>query len=145
MYRFTSILIAAALSAGPALAQDRWMSIPDPAPMPEPASSGMAPVNGIEMYYATYGAGDPVIGRSPYDNLRLRLPGELADVRQHMIIRRQFILFGEPVESGINVDHKSSDKGIFFSPGISDRKHCLVFGVYNDENIGQDAAVPISL
>ncbi|MEZ5885760.1 MAG: alpha/beta fold hydrolase [Paracoccaceae bacterium] len=44
-----------------AQAEDRWMSIPKPPPMPEAASSGTAPVNGIEMYYATYGAGDPVL------------------------------------------------------------------------------------
>lgn len=37
------------------------MSIPKPPAMPEAASSGMAPVNGIQMYYATYGAGDPVL------------------------------------------------------------------------------------
>jgi pimeloyl-ACP methyl ester carboxylesterase len=55
------ILAAALLFAGPALAQDRWMQIPDPVAMPEPAASGMAPVNGIQMYYATYGAGDPVL------------------------------------------------------------------------------------
>lgn len=47
--------------ASPALAQDRWMSVPKPAPMPAPASTGMAEVNGIQMYYATYGAGDPVL------------------------------------------------------------------------------------
>ena len=29
--------------------------------MPTPAESGYAPVNGIEMYYAVYGAGDPVL------------------------------------------------------------------------------------
>lgn len=29
--------------------------------MPTPVSTGKAPVNGIEMYYATYGAGDPVL------------------------------------------------------------------------------------
>jgi pimeloyl-ACP methyl ester carboxylesterase len=29
--------------------------------MPTPVATGMAPVNGIEMYYATYGAGDPVL------------------------------------------------------------------------------------
>lgn len=53
----------AALSAMslPALAEDRWMSIPEPPPMPAPASTGMAPVNGIQMYYATFGAGDPVL------------------------------------------------------------------------------------
>ena len=47
--------------ATPVLAEDRWMAVPDAAPMPAPASTGMAPVNGIEMYYATYGAGDPVL------------------------------------------------------------------------------------
>jgi pimeloyl-ACP methyl ester carboxylesterase len=44
-----------------AQAEDRWMSIPKPPPMPAPSSSGMAPINGIEMYYATFGAGDPVL------------------------------------------------------------------------------------
>ena len=42
-------------------AEDRWMVIPKPPAMPEAASSGMAEVNGIRMYYATYGAGDPVL------------------------------------------------------------------------------------
>jgi len=45
----------------PAHAEDRWLSIPEAPPMPAPASTGKAPVNGIEMYYATYGAGDPVL------------------------------------------------------------------------------------
>jgi pimeloyl-ACP methyl ester carboxylesterase len=45
----------------PALAEDRWMAIPAAAPMPAAVSTGMAPVNGIEMYYATFGAGDPVL------------------------------------------------------------------------------------
>ena len=57
-----SLLLSLSLAlASPALAEDRWMSIPHPAPMPAAASSGMAPVNGIAMYYATYGAGDPVL------------------------------------------------------------------------------------
>ncbi len=41
-----------------AQADDRWMSIPAPPPMPDAAESGLAPVNGIEMYYAVYGDGD---------------------------------------------------------------------------------------
>lgn len=49
------------LLASPLMAEDRWMSIPRPAPMPTPVATGMAPVNGIQMYYATYGAGDPVL------------------------------------------------------------------------------------
>ena len=54
------LLFSAGLSL-PALAEDRWMSVPTPGAMPAPVSTGMAPVNGIEMYYATYGAGDPVL------------------------------------------------------------------------------------
>ena len=47
--------------AFPAMAEDRWMTIPDAPAMPAPAQTGMADVNGIQMYYATYGAGDPVL------------------------------------------------------------------------------------
>ena len=53
--------LAAALLASPALAQDRWTLIPHWDPMPVPASSGLAEVNGISMYYATFGAGAPVL------------------------------------------------------------------------------------
>ena len=57
------LTLAAALVAVATIAhaEDRWMTIPKPPAMPAAASSGMAPVNGIEMYYATYGAGDPVL------------------------------------------------------------------------------------
>ncbi|MEO6299985.1 MAG: alpha/beta fold hydrolase [Paracoccaceae bacterium] len=50
-----------ALLATPVLAEDRWMSVPVPPPMPTPIASGMAPVNGISMYFATFGAGKPVL------------------------------------------------------------------------------------
>lgn len=57
-----AVVIAAALVlAMPAWAEDRWMTVPEAAPMPVPLTSGKAAVNGIEMYYATYGAGDPVL------------------------------------------------------------------------------------
>lgn len=46
---------------GSARAEDRWASIPTPPPMPAPMTSGKAPVNGIEMYFATFGAGSPVL------------------------------------------------------------------------------------
>ena len=61
MRPLTFALITALIFATPALAEDRWMSIPKPMAMPAAASSGMAAVNGIRMYYATYGAGDPVL------------------------------------------------------------------------------------
>jgi pimeloyl-ACP methyl ester carboxylesterase len=54
-------LALALLVAFPAQAEDVWMTVPDAPPMPAAASTGMAPVNGIEMYYATYGAGAPIL------------------------------------------------------------------------------------
>lgn len=56
---FAAALVLALSS--PALAEDVWLTVPDAAPMPVPVSSGLAPVNGIEMQYATFGAGDPVL------------------------------------------------------------------------------------
>ncbi len=53
------LAFATAAATTTARAEDRWMTLPHPGPMPAPASSGMAPVNGIEMYYATYGAASP--------------------------------------------------------------------------------------
>ncbi len=44
-----------------AQAEDRWMTLPDPPALPQATESGYAPVNGIQMYYAVYGAGDPVL------------------------------------------------------------------------------------
>jgi hypothetical protein len=54
-------LYAAGFLASAALAQEVWQTLPEPPPMPEPAESGMAPVNDIEMYYAVYGEGEPVL------------------------------------------------------------------------------------
>jgi pimeloyl-ACP methyl ester carboxylesterase len=49
------------LFAVAAVAGDRWLDLPRPPAMPEPVKSGYAPVNGIDMYYAVYGAGDPIL------------------------------------------------------------------------------------
>ncbi len=54
-------LCAASLLVGAGNAQEVWQTLPEPPPMPEPAESGMAPVNDIEMYYAVYGEGEPVL------------------------------------------------------------------------------------
>jgi pimeloyl-ACP methyl ester carboxylesterase len=42
-------------------AEDRWMTIPEPPAMPQASESGYAPVNGIQMYYAVYGTGGPIL------------------------------------------------------------------------------------
>jgi pimeloyl-ACP methyl ester carboxylesterase len=52
-------VMIAALSV--ALAAERWQTVPPTPPMPPAVSSGYAPVNGIKMYYAIYGQGDPIL------------------------------------------------------------------------------------
>lgn len=49
------------ISAGFASAEERWLTLPEPAAMPKPDQSGYAPVNGIQMYYAVFGTGDPIL------------------------------------------------------------------------------------
>jgi pimeloyl-ACP methyl ester carboxylesterase len=53
--------LAASLVVAGAHAQGKWQTLPEPPAMPAPAESGMAPVNDIEMYYAVYGEGEPVL------------------------------------------------------------------------------------
>ncbi|MDQ6436785.1 alpha/beta hydrolase [Mesorhizobium sp. LHD-90] len=57
----TFVLIALAALAAPTLAEERWQTLPEPAPMPKPAESGYADVNGIGMYYQVFGSGEPVL------------------------------------------------------------------------------------
>lgn len=56
-------LTVTTLTAAPALAEDRWMSIPAVPPMPEAIESGSVSVNGIEMHHAVYGPdeGTPIL------------------------------------------------------------------------------------
>jgi pimeloyl-ACP methyl ester carboxylesterase len=59
--------VAFALAAGfaapmPAAAKaELWQTLPRPAAMPAPVRSGYAPVDGVQIYYAIYGQGAPVI------------------------------------------------------------------------------------
>lgn len=50
-------LVAAAAAAAPPL----WRTLPKLPPMPVPLASGYAPVDGIRMYYAQFGSGQPVL------------------------------------------------------------------------------------
>jgi pimeloyl-ACP methyl ester carboxylesterase len=63
--RIVSISLAAALVTAvtfvSAFAAERWQRLPEPPAMPVSKVAGYAPVNGIQMYYAVYGAGDPVL------------------------------------------------------------------------------------
>lgn len=42
-------------------AEELWQQLPALTPLPEAKQSGYAPVNGIELYYAIYGEGPPLI------------------------------------------------------------------------------------
>ncbi|RVD59466.1 alpha/beta fold hydrolase [Mesorhizobium sp. M2D.F.Ca.ET.185.01.1.1] len=57
---FATVLLFIA-STALAMAEERWQTLPEPAAMPKPDESGYAPVNGIQMYYAVFGTGDPVL------------------------------------------------------------------------------------
>ncbi len=62
--RFVSIILAAVLAvttAVSAAAAERWETLPEAPAMPVSKVAGYAPVNGIHMYYAVYGAGAPVL------------------------------------------------------------------------------------
>jgi pimeloyl-ACP methyl ester carboxylesterase len=86
--RELALALAVALPvATAAMAEDVWMTVPDAPAMPAPASTGMAPVNGIQMYYATYGAGSPVLlihgGLGHADLWASQVAGLMAD---HLVI-----------------------------------------------------------
>jgi pimeloyl-ACP methyl ester carboxylesterase len=53
------LLALADVSSG--LALDKWQTIANPPPLPRSERSGYAPVNGIAMWYAVYGKGDPIL------------------------------------------------------------------------------------
>jgi pimeloyl-ACP methyl ester carboxylesterase len=56
-----TILIISSASGPIAQAQDRWEQLPPTPSLPKPQRSGMAPLNGIRLWYATFGQGAPVI------------------------------------------------------------------------------------
>ncbi len=46
---------------GPARAAPPWLTLPPTPQLPSPDKSGYAPVNGVKIWYATFGRGKPVI------------------------------------------------------------------------------------
>jgi pimeloyl-ACP methyl ester carboxylesterase len=55
------VVFAALAVARPACAQPRWMRLPPTPVLPKVETSGLAPVNGIRLWYAEFGHGAPVI------------------------------------------------------------------------------------
>ena len=55
------LLVAALLASFGAHGEERWQTLPPTPPPVARETSGLAPVNGIEIFYATIGTGDPVV------------------------------------------------------------------------------------
>ena len=53
------LLVTSAAQAAPP--QSQWLTLPPTPTLPAAAQSGLAPVNGIKIWYATFGHGPPVI------------------------------------------------------------------------------------
>jgi hypothetical protein len=59
---FLSLIAVASLSfTVPAIAQTETPTSEATMQLPTPSKSGYAPVNGVEVYYAVYGEGDPLV------------------------------------------------------------------------------------
>ena len=60
---FRNYLAAAVLLASITAAQSapQWLTLPPTPTLPKAAQSGFAPVNGIRIWYATFGRGEPVV------------------------------------------------------------------------------------
>jgi pimeloyl-ACP methyl ester carboxylesterase len=59
MYRTAFFLMLLMLAAGNAHAEPQWMTLPPTPTLPQTAQSGYAPVNGIRIWYASFGPKDP--------------------------------------------------------------------------------------
>jgi pimeloyl-ACP methyl ester carboxylesterase len=56
------LALALALSCSlPARATDRWLTLPPTPTLPRAERSGYAPVNGVRIWYAVFGKGEPVV------------------------------------------------------------------------------------
>lgn len=60
MRRFIAMLLLIGFTT-PAAATPQWMTLPQTPVLPRAAQSGYAPVNGIRVWYAVFGAGEPVV------------------------------------------------------------------------------------
>jgi pimeloyl-ACP methyl ester carboxylesterase len=63
MSALRSCLVALALFSclASANAEQRWLTLPPTPTLPKATESGLAPVNGIKLWYATFGRGEPVV------------------------------------------------------------------------------------
>jgi pimeloyl-ACP methyl ester carboxylesterase len=61
MRRLAFFLAFALFAAGAAAAEPQWLTLPPTPTLPKAEQSGLAPVNGIKVWYAVFGSGEPVV------------------------------------------------------------------------------------
>jgi pimeloyl-ACP methyl ester carboxylesterase len=63
MIALRKLLLALVILAcgAPVLATPQWLNLPPTPSLPKPERSGLVPVNGIKIWYASFGHGDPVV------------------------------------------------------------------------------------
>ena len=61
MRRLAVLFALALFSIATASAEPQWLTLPPTPSLPQPAQSGLAPLNGIKIWYAVFGSGEPVI------------------------------------------------------------------------------------
>ena len=59
--RLVGVAFALFVFAATAHAEPQWLTLPPTPTLPQAAQRGYAPVNGIKLWYATFGRGEPVI------------------------------------------------------------------------------------
>ena len=55
------LITAVMLATLAARAEELWKTLPAPAPLPPAAETGDAPINGINIHYAVWGDGSPLL------------------------------------------------------------------------------------
>ncbi|MGY8633648.1 alpha/beta hydrolase [Bradyrhizobium sp. 14AA] len=61
VFRNLFVALLAALTISTAHAAPQWLNLPPTPTLPRATQSGLAPVNGIKVWYAVYGRGEPVL------------------------------------------------------------------------------------
>jgi pimeloyl-ACP methyl ester carboxylesterase len=61
MRRLILFAALAFFSVATAYAEPQWLTLPPTPVLPKPEQSGLAPVNGIKIWYAVFGSGEPMI------------------------------------------------------------------------------------
>jgi pimeloyl-ACP methyl ester carboxylesterase len=59
--RYVLLALAMLAYGAPVLAQPQWLNLPPTPSLPKAVDSGLAPVNGIKIWYARFGHGEPVV------------------------------------------------------------------------------------